>query len=72
LNNEINYYAVRRKKDGVFVAGTDFNYMIPRSILADEYSPPLILTDFNVEFELNRRCLSKRYYEVVKVKVVEI
>lgn len=64
-------YAVKHKKTGRFITGTDFRYCPPRQILSD-YNSPLILTGYNLMSELKHRKVSMRYYTVVTVTVEEV
>lgn len=64
-------YAIKHKESGRFVTGTNFRYSPPRQILSD-YHAPLLLTGYDLMSELQRRQVSMRYYEVVKVTVEEV
>jgi uncharacterized OB-fold protein len=63
-------YAIKHKKSGRIVTGTDFNYSPPRQILSD-YDAPILFTDYNLLHEITRRKVSMRYYTIVKVMVEE-
>jgi len=63
-------YAIKHKKTGKLVTDTDFRYHPPRQILSN-YDSPLLLTDYNLTSELQRRKVSARYYTIVKVTVEE-
>ena len=64
-------YAIKHKESGRFVTGTNFRYSPPRQILS-EYNAPLLITGYDLMIELQRRRVSMRYYEVVKVTVAEV
>lgn len=68
----MKYYAIKRKKDGKFISGTDFRYSPPRSIFADEFRPPLLITEYNIENTIIHRYINRKYYDIVPVEVKEI
>ena len=68
----MKYYAIKRKKDGKFISGTDFRYCPPRSIFADEFRPPLLIAEYNIKFSLLYRKINLKYYDIVSVEVKEI
>ncbi len=63
------WYAIRHKKTGKFLYGTDFNYDKPRQRLTDNNSPPKLFDDYNLELELYRRRINLRLYEVVEIEL---
>lgn len=68
-------YAVRRKKDGALVTGTDYRYFPRHQILQYPTKPPLILSDYDgdipecVENEIKCRGINLKYYEIVPVEI---
>jgi hypothetical protein len=68
------YFAIKRKKDGAFVSGSDFRYYPPHSIMADDYRPPLLIPcDMrNVETEIERRRINMDRYKIVRVEIKEV
>lgn len=68
----MEYLAIRNKKTGRFVCGTDFNYSPPRQIYATEYRPPILLCcDSKIySSELKRRGIRLKNFDLVKVWVV--
>lgn len=70
------FYAIKNKRTGKFVTGTDFRNGT-RQIM-DESRPPLLLSDYDkeipeaVEIELRRRGINRKTYKVVPIKVTEI
>jgi len=71
----MEYYAIKRKKDGAFVSGTDFSYFPPHCRIADEWAPPLLIpkvTDSFIKTEIRRRKINLKRYEIVTVKIEEI
>lgn len=63
------YFAIRNKKTKKFISGTDFRYSPPRSLMANEYSPPMIFTTLNLREELKRRKINLKRYEVVLITI---
>lgn len=70
-NSTPNIFAIKHKKSGRIVTGTDFNYSPPRQILSD-YDAPILFTDYNLLHEITRRKINLKYYTVMKVAVVEV
>lgn len=68
----MKYYAIKRKKDGKFISGTDFRCYPPRSIFADEFKPPLLIAEYNISSTLLYRHINRKYYDIVSVEVREI
>lgn len=68
----MKYYAIKRKKDGKFISGTDFRYNPPRSIFANEFKPPLLIAEYNISSTLLYRHINRKYYDIVSVEVKEI
>lgn len=64
-------YAIKHKATGRFVAGTDYNFYPPQQILSD-YRPPLLLTGYDLLYELERRKVNMKSYSVVKVTLKEV
>jgi len=67
-------YAIREKKSGIYICGTDFNDCPPTQRLCDEdgYTTPLLISEFSLDVELKRRQIDKTLYDVCEVKVVDI
>jgi len=65
----MKYYAIKRKKDGKFVSGTDFRYSPPHCRFANEYMPPLLLAAYNLDLEIRRRGINLKNYKIVVVEV---
>lgn len=63
-------YAIKHRKTGRFVTGTDFRFSPPRQILS-KYDSPILFTDYSLLREITRRKVSMRHYTVVKVAVEE-
>lgn len=70
----MTYFAIKRKKDGAFVSGSDFRYSPPHCIIADDYRSPLLIPcDMrNVETEMRRRKINRNRYRLVIVEIKEI
>ena len=64
------FYAIRNKKNGKYVTGTDYRHYPPRQILCEE-RPPKLFQDITVETEINCRKINLNRYEVVPVVIVE-
>ena len=64
-------YAIKHKKYGRFITGTDFNYSPPRQLMG-AYQPPLLLTQYELKDELKRRHVNKNRYQVCEVEVKEV
>ena len=63
------WYAIRNKKTGKYLYGTDFNFDKPRQRLTDENCPPKLFSAFDIEIELYRRQIDLRFYEVVEIEL---
>lgn len=69
-------YAIKNRRSGKFVTGTDFRN--GKRQIMDESESPLILSDYDgeipeaVETELRRRKINKKQYKIVPVRVVEV
>ena len=70
----MTYYAIKNKKDGRLVAGTDYTRNgPPRQILADENrAPKLFGSRTTAEIEMQVRRMSGARYKVVAVEVREV
>ena len=66
------YYVIERRKDHKFISGSDFRYSPPRSIIADEYRPPLLIAEYELDFQLHRRRINLEKYKVTRVCICEI
>lgn len=67
------YYAFKNRRNGKLISGTDFrNPKQYRQILSNEYRRPLLVCDYQVEFEMNHREINPKTYKVVPVRIVEI
>ena len=70
--NAVQYYVIKRKKDGKVVSGTDFRYYPYHSRFANEFSPPMLFTEHNLDLEIKRRGINLKYYKVVPINIVEL
>ena len=70
----MTYIAIKRKKDGAFVSGSDKRYYPPHCIMADDYRSPLLLPcDMrNVKGEIKRRQINMSRYKTVVVEIKEV
>lgn len=69
----MTYFAIKRKKDGAFVAGSDFRYYPPHCIMADDYRPPLLIPcNINVETVVAVRRINMDRYKIVRVEIKEV
>lgn len=67
-NNKDNlYYAIRNKKTGKYVSGTDFRYSPPHQISASEYRPPLLFAPKEVLIQIRHRSINTKRYELVTI-----
>lgn len=64
------WYAIRHKKTGKLVGGTDFRYNNPHQRLSDDFLPPKLFSDINIDNELKHRRINTKYYDVVKVDLI--
>ena len=70
----MKYYAIQRKKDGLFVSGSDRRYDPPHCIMADEYRPPLLLP-FDLRLaNIERICrrINLKQYKIVVIEIKEV
>ncbi len=70
----MTYFAIKRKKDGAFVSGSDFRYYPPHCIMADDYRRPLLIPcDMRcVKTEIERRRINMSRYKTVIVEIKEV
>lgn len=70
----MTYFAIKRKKDGAFVSGSDFRYFPPHCIMADDYRSPLLIPcDMRfVKTEIERRRINMSRYKTVIVEIKEV
>ena len=66
------WYAIRHKKSGKYIYGTDFNYDRNRQRLSDDLCPPMLFSRISLEVEIIHRQIDLRYYEVVPVQLKEV
>lgn len=66
------YYAIQNKQTKQFVAGSDFRYHPPHCRMADEWRTPLLLREFDLDYELRRRHINLKRYQVVRVRLMTI
>jgi len=69
LYDESTIYAIRSKRNGKYVTGTDFRVFPTRQILY-EGRPPLIFNGIMISCEVKRRRINLKYYEIVPVDIV--
>lgn len=62
------FYGIRRKSDGKLITGTDFR-VNRRSQIVSSIAPPLIISALDLDREIKRRKVSKRYYEIVEISI---
>lgn len=70
----MKYYAIQRKKDGLFVSGSDKRYYPPHCIMANEYRPPLLLP-FDLRLANGRmicRRINPKRYKLVVIEIKEV
>ena len=67
----MTYYAIKRKKDGKFLAGSDYRYFPPHTRFANEYMPVKLFAEIDLDIELKKRRINLQRYQVVKVEVKE-
>lgn len=67
----VTLYAIKHKKYGRFITGTDFNYTPPRQLMG-VYEPPMLFTVYEIQSEIKRRHINLRRYEVCEVEVKEV
>lgn len=67
------FYIFKNKKTGGIVTGTDYRKYPPNQIM-DEYFPPLIVSDANLDFETEIACrhINLKYYKAVPVVIQEM
>lgn len=63
-------YAIRNKKSGKFITGTDMICFPPRKIL-DESQPPLLFTKGYLDLEIDSRHIDLEYYEKVDAELIK-
>lgn len=64
-------FVLKNKRTGKLVTGTNFNCHPHRQVM-NPYSPPLLISNLNLEFEIKKRGISLKTYETVRVAIVEI
>lgn len=69
--NDMTYFAIRNKKDGRYLHGTDFRHYPPTQILESESCPPKLFSEIDIDSEIRRRHISLSKYDVVKVRITE-
>lgn len=70
----MKYYAIQRKKDALFVSGSDWRYYPPHCIMADKYRPPLLLS-FDLRLansEMICRRINPKRYKLVVIEIKEV
>lgn len=68
----MRYFIFKNRRNGKIVSGTNFNFWPPRQILCDGNSVPLILEENEILYEVERRHISTKTYNVVEVMLVEV
>lgn len=66
------YYAIKNRKNGLFISGTDFRRSPPRQILQDRLHPPKLFHGAELLTEIQRRGINLKYYAVVTVNLKEV
>lgn len=66
------YYAIRNKRTLQYISGTNYNYSPPHQIKASAFRSPKLFTGDELNFEIKRRAINLKYYEVVAVEIKEI
>ena len=68
------YYAIKNKKTGRYVSGTNFNYSDgkPRQIMHTSGRPPKLFTGLDILLEIKCRDINLKHYDVVAVQVKEV
>ena len=66
------YYAFKNIRNGKYISGTDFREYPFRQILANEYRPPKLMREFEVEYEIKHRGINLKTYKVVQVEIREV
>ena len=62
------WYAIQNRRSGKLVGGTDFS--THRQRLADEYLPPKLFSEHEVNYEFKRRRMNPNTYRIVPVALV--
>lgn len=67
------FYAIKNRRNGRYLSGTDFRSSPPRQILCDTYHPPRLFSGAEIVHELRHREVNMKTYKVeaVQVKAVE-
>lgn len=68
----MKYYIFKNRRNGNIVCGTDFNFSPPRQILCSYWDAPLIVPSTTLEYEVKRRHISTKTYNVVEVMLVDV
>ena len=66
------YFAIMRKSNGRLVAGSDRRYSPPHSYMADEVTPPLLVSAAHPDFiktQILMRKINLKRYKIVKVRI---
>ena len=66
------WFVVRRKKDGKYVSGTDYNYSPPHSILCSELKPPRLFNALELRTEIEAREINLDKYEVLQISEIKV
>lgn len=69
----MTYYAIRNKRTGKYIAGTDHSRKDgrPRQIMHSALYPPRLFNGVELRAEMRVRQINSKYYEVVAVEVRE-
>lgn len=65
-------FAFKNRRNGKYIAGTDFWTNPHRQILTDEWRVPKLFSEYEVDFEMKHRGINLNTYKPVRVKLVEI
>lgn len=67
------FYAIKHKKSGKYIQGTDYNYSPPRQRMCEtEDDAPLLLNEAVLDTNLKARRINLKLYEVVPVEIREV
>jgi hypothetical protein len=67
----VRYYAIQEKATGRYVSGTDFSRADgrPHQIFASSIRPPLLFSGDRIGYEIKRRGIDLKRYEVHVVEI---
>lgn len=74
ITNDLNVrlYAIKDKKSGLWITGTNFTKYPPQQIIELKSSAPLLISEFMLEVELKRRGIDRMNFEIVEVEIIPV